>query len=217
MPANIGAELQALPLRYMLGAPMTAAIEAQALAAKTTVDFIKNVGLEEDPADPTGETMRVTTANFTFTQPIQDPSNPGSFIDKETTLSVPLLTLVPIPYIRIQDLNVSFEFKIRDVQTSSTKKEVTGKTGITVDTAVKRKIGGGIVSFLGGPSLEAETKTHLDFSVSATYQSSERQTTDRSATFRMTMNAVQDAIPEGLARTLAILNDAIKASAKPLP
>jgi len=33
----------------------------------------------------------------------------------------------------------------------------------------------------------------------------------------MTMNAVQDAIPEGLARTLAILNDAIKASAKPLP
>jgi len=215
MPANIGAELQALPLGYMLGAPMTAAIEAQALAAKTTVDFIKNVGLEEDPTDPTGETMRVTTANFTFMQPVQDPSNPGSFIGKETTLSVPILTIVPIPYIRIQDLNVSFEFKIRDVQTSQNKKDVTTKSGITVDNTVKAKFGGGLVSFFGGPSVEAELKTHLDFSVSATYQSSERQTTDRSATFRMTMNAVQDAIPEGLARTLAILNDAIKASAKP--
>ncbi len=156
MPANIGAELQALPLGYMLASPMTAAIEAQALAAKSTVDFIRNVGLEEDPT--TGE-LRVTTANFTFTQPVPDPSNPGAFVPTETTLSVPLITLVPIPYIRIGDLNVSFEFKIRDVQTSSTKKEVTGKSGFSVDTTVKGKFGGGIVSFFGEPSLEAETKT----------------------------------------------------------
>ncbi len=45
MPANIGAELQALPLEYMLGAPLAATITAQALAAKTTVAFIEEVWL----------------------------------------------------------------------------------------------------------------------------------------------------------------------------
>ena len=45
--ANIPQELRALPLDHIIGSPMVAAIKAQALAAKTTVDFIKEVGLKE--------------------------------------------------------------------------------------------------------------------------------------------------------------------------
>ena len=106
MPANISAELQALPLGYMLGSPLKAVIEAQALAAKTTVDFIQNVGLEDDGAGG----LKVRAADFTFVQPVPDPANPGSFIEQETKLTVPILTIVPVPYIRVSDLNVSFEF-----------------------------------------------------------------------------------------------------------
>ena len=205
---NIGAELQALPLGYMLGAPMKATIEAQALAAQSTIEFIEKVGLEED--DTTGE-LRVRSADFSFSQPIADPANPGEFIDQPSTLTVPILTIVPVPYIRVSDLNVSFEFKIRDVQTAKSKSEVTGSLGIEHTTEVKAKMGGGLLSFLGGPKGEMTTRTKVDVNVSATYQRSERHTTDRSATFKMTLNAVQDAIPEGLSRTLTILNDAIVA------
>lgn len=211
MPANISAELQALPLGYMLGSPLKAVIEAQALAAKSTVDFIQNVGLEEDPA--TGE-LTVRAADFTFVQPVPDPANPGSFIEQPTKLTVPILTIVPVPYIRVSDLNVSFEFKIRDVQSASSKKEITGSTGITTSVETKGKLGGGLFSFFGGPSGEMRTKTDVQVNASATYQATNRSLTDRSATFKMTMNAVQDAIPEGLARVLTILNDAIKASKK---
>ena len=49
MPANIGAELQALPLEYLLGSPMQAAIAAQALAAKPTSDFILPDGFAAHP------------------------------------------------------------------------------------------------------------------------------------------------------------------------
>lgn len=211
MPANIGAELQQLPLGYLLGAPLKSAIEAQALAAKTTVEFIQTVGLEEDPA--TGE-FKVRSADFTFTQPIPDPNNPGGFIEQESKLTVPILSIVPVPFIRISDLNVSFEFKIRDVQSASSKLETTGSTGITSTTEVKGKFGGGILGFFGGPKGEMNTKTDVQINASATYQSTNRQMTDRSATFKMTMNAVQDAIPEGLSRVLNILNDAIKAQKK---
>lgn len=215
MPANIGAELQALPLEYMLGAPLAAAIKAQALAAQTTVAFIEKVGLEEDPA--TGD-LSVRTAQFAFDQPVPDPANPGAVISQPTTLTVPILSLAPIPFIRVSDLNVSFEFKIRDVSSNQSKAEITGKTGFENTTTVEGKIGfgGGVIGFLGGPkaSGSVESKTTVTASVSATYQSSNRQTTDRSATFKMTMNAVQDALPEGLSRVLTILNDSINSQKK---
>jgi uncharacterized protein DUF2589 len=215
MPANIGAELQALPLEYMLGTPMTAVIKAQALAAQTTINFIEKVGLEEDSV--TGD-LALRTAEFTFIQPVPDPANPGAIIEQEATLRVPLLSLAPIPFIRVSDLNVSFEFKIRDVSSNQSKFEITGKTGFENTTTVEGKtgFGGGVIGFLGGASASGsvESKTNVTASVSATYQSSNRQTTDRSATFKMTMNAVQDALPEGLSRVLTILNDTINSQKK---
>ncbi len=214
MPANIGAELQALPLEYMLGTPLTAAIKAQALAAVTTVEFIEKVGLQED--EQTGD-LSVRTAQFTFSQPVPDPANPGATISQEATLTVPILSLAPVPFIRIADLNVSFEFKVRDITSTASKFEITGKTGFENNTAVESKIGigGGILGFLGGTSgsTSVESKTTVSASVSSTYQSTNRQSTDRSATFKMTMNAVQDAIPEGLSRVLTIFNDTIQSEA----
>lgn len=215
MPANIGAELQALPLEYMLSTPLTAAIKAQALAAVTTVDFIEKVGLSENAT--TGE-LSVRAAEFTFSQPVPDIANPGQTVFQDAKLNVPILSIVPIPFIRISDLNISFEFKIRDVSSQQSKAEVTAKTAFDNTTTVESKLqaGGGIGSFFGGPKVSGsvESKTNVSASVSASYQSTNRQMTDRSATFKMTMNAVQDAIPEGLSRVLTILNDAIKSQKK---
>jgi hypothetical protein len=214
MPANIGAELQALPLEYMLGTPLTAAIKAQALAAVTTVDFIEKVGLQENAAGD----ISVRAAEFEFSQPVPDPANPGQTIIQASKLTVPIISLAPIPFIRIADLNISFEFKIRDVSSSQSKFEITGKHEMENTTSVETKMGagGGLLSFLGGGSVSGslESKTHVSASVSTTYQSTNRQMTDRSATFKMTMNAVQDAIPEGLSRVLTILNDTIKSQKK---
>ena len=126
--------------------------------------------------------------------------------------------LAPIPFIRVADLNVSFEFKIRDVSSNQSKFEITGKTGFesTTTTTDKLGFGGGVIGFLGGAraSGSVEQKTNVTASVSATYQSANRQMTDRSATFKMTMNAVQDALPEGLSRVLTILNDSINSQKK---
>ena len=208
MPANIGAELQQLPLGYLLSSPLTAAIDAQALAAQSTVEFIENVGLQED--ETTGN-LSVRTAAFEYTAPVPDPDNPGTFLEVDSKLTVPILSIIPIPFIRIEDLTVTFEFKIRDIQSRVSKLETTGSTGFSVDTEAKAKFGGGILGFLGGPKVGIKTKTHFEVNASVTYQSTNRRSTDRSATFRMTLKAVQDQIPEGLSRVLTILNDTIQA------
>jgi hypothetical protein len=212
MPANIGAEIQALPLEYMLGAPLAATIKAQALAAKTTIEFIETVGLA--PGATAADPLVARTATFEFTQPVPDPANPGQVTNVQSILTVPLLSIVPTPYIRVSDLNVNFEFKIRDVQTAESKASITGSTGFSSTTTGSTKFGGGLAGFLGGPTGTLEQKTTVKLDVSATYQSTNRQSTDRSATFKMTLNAVQDLLPEGLARVLEILADAVRAQEK---
>lgn len=206
MPVNIGAELQSLPLEYMLSAPLQGAIKSQALAAQTTVDFIEKVGLEEDVSG----NLTVRKVEFEYSKQVTNPADPAATPTLETNkLTVPMLAIVPIPFIRIQDLTVDFEFRVRETITTTAKTEVTSGGGgsTTVDTTTK--LGGGFLSFLGGPSATIKANVSSHFNVSASYKSSSTQTQDRSARISMNMKAVQDTMPEGLSRVLTILNDSI--------
>ena len=49
VPANVATSaMQAIPFSSMIGGPLKACIEAQAMAAKTSWEFIKEVGLNTD-------------------------------------------------------------------------------------------------------------------------------------------------------------------------
>lgn len=206
MPVNIGAELQSLPLEYMLSAPLQGAIRSQALAAQTTVDFIEKVGLEEDSSG----NLTVRTVEFQYSKQVTNPADPAADPTLETNkLTVPMLAVVPIPYIRIQDLTVDFEFRIRETITTTAKREVSTSSSTTATVDTTTKLGGGFLSFLGGPSATIKANVTSQFNVSASYKSTNTQTQDRSARISLQMKAVQDTMPEGLSRVLTILNDAI--------
>lgn len=215
--ANIAAELRALPLEHVIGSPLVAAIKAQALAANTTVDFIKEVGLKpraletgetEDELDEvTGESgqpgFEARYVDFKFDRIIEEevvtppPANsPAGTAPIKTTkfsvvpskLTVPLLAMVPIPYIRINDMTIDFEFHIKDIDTRESKTEK--------KLSMKAKVGGWFykVSIKGSYSNRTVNKRE----------------TDRRTTLKITVNAVQDQIPEGLGKILDTLNEAMK-------
>ena len=215
--ANIAAELRALPLEHVIGSPLVAAIKAQALAANTTVDFIKEVGLKprvletgetEDELDEvTGESgqpgFEARYVDFKFDRVIEEevvtppaadapagtsPIKTTKFSVVPSKLTVPLLAMVPIPYIRINDMTIDFEFHIKDIDTreSTTEKKL----------SMKAKVGGWFykVSIKGSYSNRTANKRE----------------TDRRTTLKITVNAVQDQIPEGLGKILDTLNEAMK-------
>ena len=95
VPANVATSaMQAIPFSSMIGGPLKACIEAQAMAAKTSWEFIKEVGLNTDEK---GQKSAVMVA-FSF--------NKGG---RMTQLNVPLLTIVPIPYIAINSVDINFK------------------------------------------------------------------------------------------------------------
>jgi len=166
---SIANELQSLPLEQMIGAPMQGAIKASAMASKTTLEFISSVGF-------TGEknTRKVNTT---------------SFIHNGTKIQVPLLSMIPIPYIRIKTLKIDFDFKINttEIEKKSDSKE------LGIDAKVKF-----------GP-VSATIKGNIK-------SSSEKSTqNDESAHIHIELEAVQDEIPAGLKKLLNIFENSIKA------
>lgn len=115
--------LQAIPFASLIGGPLDASIKAQANAAKTSWEFIREVGLTVDP--DTGEKKAV---NVTFQY-----NNNGQM----TTLVVPLLVIVPIPYLAIN--NVSIDFLANISASSSSVTETSSDTELGVDASAEAK------------------------------------------------------------------------------
>ena len=190
--ANLPAELKSLPLEHIIGSPLQAAIKAQALAARTTVDFIQSVGLQKNQA---GELV-AQIVDFKFdrtleeTQPPLVPGGPAvkNFRIVPSKLEVPLLSIVPIPFIRITDMSIDFEYKIHDIETSSHEDEL--------NVQMKAKASYWFVS--------------AEVSGSYTNKNANKRETDRSTSLRINVNAAQDNIPEGLARVLDMMHDQLK-------
>lgn len=181
--------LQAIPFSSLIGGPLNACIEAQAMAARRTWEFIQEAGLEVD--SETGE-KKAVNVTFSFMQ--------GG---RMMQLDVPLLTIVPIPYIAIHDVDISFKASISASTSAAT--EQSESTGM-----------GGDLSLNGGVKLGL---FHVDAKLNANYSSKKdsKATAESKYCVEYTMDvavkAGQDSMPAGLAKILEILGNSLHVSA----
>jgi hypothetical protein len=177
--------LAGLPFSQIIGSPLKAAIEAQAMAAQTTWRFIQEVGLNTDPE--TGE-KKAVNVSFDF---IQD--------GKEVRLNVPLLTIVPIPYIAINTIDIAFKAKIN--AESSSHSETSDSSETSASGSFSAKAGWG--PFSASLSASASYSSKKDSKATQDSKYSVEYTLD------ITVKAAQEGMPAGLARVLDILNNCI--------
>jgi hypothetical protein len=107
--------VRALRLWELLGATLVAVIQADALAAKATLEFVEGVGFVA-PADDgdgaitgTTERGRLRMASFRYSK--RDENDEIA----EFVAEVPVLSLVPIPALQVKDATFSFAVKIDDI------------------------------------------------------------------------------------------------------
>lgn len=183
--------LGSIPYGVLIGAPMTAAVEAQSLAAQASIDFIRSVGFESESDDEQwGDTRSVT---FTY-------KSRGTDDDSERTanLTVPLLTIVSIPYLRIDDMTIDFTSKITEEMVRTTKRDRTTEADASLNINYGKFLSPVKVGFKGSISTKHSSS-------SAT---SNRYKTEH--TININVRAVQDDIPGGMSRVLDILENSIK-------
>ena len=106
---DFGQELSDLDFDNIIGGPLSAVIQAQATSAMTTMQFIQEIGLEVDQGQ-----IRPVMARFEYFK--QGQNDDGALEEMRHTLNVPVLSIVPIPYISFDDLFIDFNAKLNSVE-----------------------------------------------------------------------------------------------------
>jgi hypothetical protein len=116
-------------------------------------------------------------------------AKPAQF--QEMKIEVPILTMLPIPFIRIDETTVDFNAKINSVESRNVDTEF----GIKGDLTVKQRWPGGSAKL----------------NVSASYKRKSQQGFNIEKTYSMAVHvkAVQDEMPAGMEKLLGILENAI--------
>jgi Protein of unknown function (DUF2589) len=192
-------ELRQIPFSSLIGGPMRAAIEAQALAAQSTIEFIQKVGFKVptggfEPsdmlfADPAADADAGELRSVTFTYFKKDET--GAVDDFR--LTVPLLSIAPIPYLRIAEMTVDFSAKLTDAVERNTE------ASFNLSTSVSGKY-----SAFWSP-IKLDFRTSSTFNTKTAIQSASK----REYRLDIHVKAVQDEMPAGLSKVLDILEDAI--------
>jgi hypothetical protein len=178
MPNYAVKSMSALPFGALIGGPLNAAIEAQATAALSTVNFIQAIGFA-----PQGEGVSATNEvrNVTFSYTANG---------EQKALTVPILTIVPIPFIRIASMDIDFTAKMDEsiVDTETTNVGVSASASANWGFA----------------------KAKMRVSVSVNKSKESRYNTEMNMNIKV--HAVQDDMPAGMARVLDFLEKTITES-----
>jgi Protein of unknown function (DUF2589) len=184
--------LSQIPFDSVIGGPLKAAVAAQGQAAIASADFIKAVGFKAPSGDAAGP---LDPVNVTFTYQ-QGPTTPGGQ-PTNVTLTVPILTIVPIPYLRIDTMTLDFKTSINSTTEASTSET----SSFAAEGSLKAQVGWGIFS----ASLSGSVSSKKDSTSTKNSRYSVEYTID------VNVHAVQDDMPAGMAKVLNILTDAISA------
>ena len=186
MPNELVNDLSSMPFDRMIGGPLSACIDAQEQAAVSSVNFIDRVGF--DPQNP----GHVINVDFKYRRDGED-----------VVLSVPLLTIVPIPFISIDTVNISFKAALKSI---SSEDAVDVDRQSSYDSTNSRYLGVG--SYLRTAEVQ---RTVMRGSVSTKKDSVATQNSVYSIEANVDINVIarQESMPGGLAKVLEMLNQAI--------
>lgn len=169
----IAEQFAGLDMHQLIGGPLSAAADASTLLANSTANFINRVGFD----------AKGNVRNVAFGYQKRTPNEDGTSSLDEMKVSVPMLAIVPIPNLQIDEVNILFDMEVKQ----SEKQESSLDLGAQIS---------------GGLNLGI-FKVNVSGSVSA-HQSNTRSS-DNSAKYHVDVRATNHGIPEGLARVLDMM------------
>ena len=192
---DMASQFKGLPMADLIGSPLTAACDAQIKLAVATSNFIKTIGFLPPDAGNTDPNAvgGIRTAKFQFTR---NTAAGQELVD----MDVPMLAIVKVPALSITRVDITFDMEVKSSSASTESSDASAKF------AADASYNAGFFS----------VKVHVEGSV-ATHKENTRSS-DNSAKYHVEVHAEDSGMPEGLARVLDIMSQAISSPpAKALP
>lgn len=169
----IAEQFAGLDMENLIGGPLSAAADASSQLANSTADFINKVGFDKDG--------KVRTVAFAYQK--RSMNEDGTSNLDEMKVDVPMLAIVPIPNLQVDEVNILFDMEVKQSEKS--------EKALDLGASISGTVNLGIV------------KVSVTGSVSA--HSSNTRSSDNSAKYHVDVRATNHGTPEGLARVLDMM------------
>lgn len=177
---GIGDQFAGLPIENLIGGPLTAAAKAGKDMANVTADFINTVGFDKNG--------QLRTVAFKYEKRSQNDD--GTTNSDEMKVDVPMLAIMPIPNLQVDEVNVLFDMEVKQSEKSETATDLSATATGTLNLGI--------------------VKVSISGSVSS--HSSNTRSSDNSAKYHVDVRATNHGTPEGLARVLDMMAACISPS-----
>ncbi len=170
---SISEQFTGLPMKDLIGSPLAAAADASINLANSTADFINRVGFDKDG----------NVRNVAFKYEKISKNEDGTLNLDAMKVDVPMLAIVPIPNLQVDEVNVLFDMEVKQSE----------KTESTLDlsAAAQAKLDLGLFS--------------VSVSGSVSVHQNNTRSSDNSAKYHVDVRAANHGTPEGLARVLDMM------------
>lgn len=114
---------QVMELKDLISGPLVATIDADSISARRYLSYLLELAFESYNQE-TGEVGKMRTLDFTYRS--QDVN--GAHLQR---ISIPLLTLVPLPLLQVKEADFDFDIQIVDAVSADTDATFSLKNGAT--------------------------------------------------------------------------------------
>lgn len=117
---------QVMELKELISAPLVATIDADSISARRYLNYLLELAFESYDKE-TGEVGKLRTLDFTY-----GSRDVGGL--RMQRVSIPLLTLVPLPLLQVKEADFDFDIQIVDAVSSDKDATFSLKNGASDDT-----------------------------------------------------------------------------------
>lgn len=203
---SMAQQFTGLPMDALIGGPLNAAAQANASMALTQTQFMLETCFKK-PSGGTGDYEPIMI-NMTLQRGVVQPGNPtptdpnpdATIQTVPTTFQLPLLTIIPLNSLAVDNVDITFEMEVSSSFSEETNQET--KEKIAAEASLEMKLGWGPISatIKGSASYDKEdSSTH-----STHYEKS------NSAKYTVNVHAGQLPLPQGVNTIITAFTNAIE-------
>jgi hypothetical protein len=215
---SMAEQFTGLPMNDLIGAPLIAAAKANNMMAVTQTKFMLDTcfkHIEGDSAQNTKESYEPIMITMTLIRGVlvpgvitdQTPEPEPKLEQVETTFELPLLTIIPLNSLAVDEVNITFDMEVKSSFSETTDEKTEKK--LSMESSFSAKVGYGVFS--------AEVTGSVRYDSSSSSSRNTHYEKSNSAQYSVRVHAGQLPLPEGVTTIINAFSNSISPITMPEP
>lgn len=202
---SMAEQFTGLPMGDLIGAPLLAAAKANSAMAATQTKFLLDTCFAKETTDDGKDHYQPVLIKMTLSRGVLvpiDPSTPDqepTISEVKTTFDLPLLTILPLNSLAVDDVSIGFDMEVKSSFSESTNDKT--EEALSAQSSFSAKVGYGVFS--------AEVTGSVSYDSSSSSSRDTHYEKSNSAQYSVKVHAGQIPLPQGVTTIIQAFTNSI--------